>query len=221
MGWLLSLLFTFFIFGEFFRYFFIFEKMAKKFVKQKLFCLKIAKNPLAVSRCTFASPQTPPLLFWPKWSFGQKGTLASRSLTVFLRSRTEGLFDFWPKSGGWVWQLFGSNFKGRFLAKKGRAAGGMPFLGPFFWPLFGPFGQKGVIYQGTIVPFWPKRDFWGFLGKKGPKPRLWCPFQKPRFLGFLEKIASRGFWHFLSFFGNFCPFLAKNPVSPRLRFFRT
>ena len=141
-------------------FFLFFEFLAKKFVKQKLFCLLFAKNPKAVSGTTFRRSQTPPLLFGQKGGFGQKGTIGSRSRVIFLRPWTDGLFGFWPKSGGGGWQLLGPISLRSFLAKKGPERRGMPFLGPFFWPLFwGPGAKRGVIYQGTIVPFWA---FWSF-----------------------------------------------------------
>ena len=95
--------------GAKFWVFGFFEFLAKKFVKQKLFCYPFAKNPKAVYGITFKGPQTTPLLFGQKPAFGQKGTIASRSLAKFFGHWTDGLFDFWPKSGGLVWQLFGPN----------------------------------------------------------------------------------------------------------------
>ena len=93
-------------------------KMAKKFVKQKLFCLTFAKNPTPDPTPTFEVPQTPPPLFWQKWPFGQKGTLSSRSSALFWSALDRSPFWLLAKKWGWGLGLFGPIFNGFFFGPK-------------------------------------------------------------------------------------------------------
>ena len=197
---------AFYFFGQFFGLFFIFEKMAKKFVKQKLFCFKMAKNPKAVSGITFRRPQTPPHFFGKMALLAKKGHLRQGPGRFFGRHWTDGFFGFWPKSGGGGWGNLGPNFLGLFLGQKGAERGGTPFLGPFFR---GQFLAKNPLRGGLF----------GFFGQKGAKNpvsgalrflAIFCDFLKNRQSGF--------FYFFALFFWEKRAFLAKNPVSPRLRF---
>ena len=93
-----------------------------------------------------------------------------------------------------------------FLGQKGLLRRGTLFQGPFFEPLF-----------------WPKnparRAFLAKMAKKGPKTPSLALFVFWRFFCDFLKIVSRGFWHFLPFFGKKGAILAKNPVSDALVFF--
>ena len=92
--------------------------MAKKFVKQKLFCFNFAKNPKAVSGITLVVPETQAPFFGVFGFLAKKGHLRQGVSAFGVGAPPTGAPLFWPKSGGVDWGHFDPCFLGQFLAKK-------------------------------------------------------------------------------------------------------
>ena len=144
----------FLFFREIFGKISLFEFLAKKFVKQKLFCNNFALLARAVSRCTFVPPQTPPLLFGQNGFLAKKGRLGLGLLSFSVGLGPTAFLTFGQKVG-----VGAGNFLTFFLSvifwpKKGPIEGVCFSSAPFFWPLFGAknppaaafFGEKRAIF---------------------------------------------------------------------------
>ena len=170
--------------------------MAKKFVKQKLFCLTFAKNPTPVSGA-FLGHQRLRLLFLGFLGFWPKRDICVQVLTKNPSGHHRRGWRFLgQKVGGGSGVFLGPLFSLSFWGQKGAERAWCVYQGRFFWPLFLAKNPEFIFGQ-FLAKNWA--IFWPIFGQKiGQK------------LGHFWPIFGQKMGQFLGHF--LAPFLAKNPV---------